>query len=87
MSLENTKAAEIFIFHGCFDKLVRKIVFLGASSLEWLVHNSILDVACAIFTVKALSTVGVNVLRVYQALQNTVGKTSVSQILEPWEFN
>ena len=87
MSLENTKAAEIFVFHGCLDKLVGKIVFLGAASLEWLVHDSILDVAGAILAMEALGTVRVNVLRVHQALKNTVGEAGVSQILEPWEFN
>ena len=87
MSLENTKATEIFIFHGCLYKLVRKIVFLGAASLEWLIHDSILYVAGAILAVEALSTVSVNILRVHQALQNTVSEAGVSQILEPWEFN
>ena len=87
MRFEDTKAAEIFVIHGCFDKLVGKVVLLGAASLEWLVHDSIFDVAGTIFAMEALSTVGINVLGVHQALQNTVGKARVSQILESWEFN
>ena len=67
-------------------KVVGQVVLLGAAPLLWFVHERILNVARAIFAMKALGAIGINVLGMDQTLKNAIRETGISQILESWEL-